>query len=724
MTKRTIVDRLSTIGVTLGGISVIAAVLLILVYLFLQVVPLLLPASLDERADFVPSGPAWERPALLLVLDEYGEIGMRLDNTGELHFFRADTGEGLLTKKLVSSPVTAFTHLAPHLVLGTATGEAVVVEYGYDISYPQGVRRLQPRIGYPLGQGLSLSTGSPLDAVALMADETELLLVGIAGADLRVSFFVSEESLYTSEPVWGPDREFAVQLATIPSRLMIDGRRRWLLGLVDDTRLAVYDLEADGKLHSLVPLVDAGRKVTALGQLLGGVSLLVGDNRGGLSQWFFNASPSGETTLTRVREFENLDAGAVRDIVAERRHKGFAVLADGGMGLYHSTANNLLLAREWGGLQALAISDRGERLLLVRNSSVDLFDLDNEHPEISLSTIWEAVWYEFYTEPDYIWQSSAANTDFEPKFSLVPLSFGTLKAAFYAMLFAAPLAVAGAVYTAYFMRATLRRKIKPLIELMQALPTTILGFIAGLFLAPVVERNLPGVFMMLVMLPLIVIAVSLLWSKMPTGWRKTADSGWSVGILIPFLVAMSWGCLLLSAPVEQVFFGGNMPGWIENSLGIGYDQRNALIVGLAMGFAVIPTIFSIAEDAVFGVPRHLIAGSLAMGANAWQTMVRVVLPTAMPGIFSALMIGMGRAIGETMIVLMATGNTPILDWNIFEGMRTLSANIAVEMPESEVGSSHYHMLFLCAFVLFIFTFVINTGAEIVRQRLWRRYGNL
>ncbi len=143
-----------------------------------------------------------------------------------------------------------------------------------------------------------------------------------------------------------------------------------------------------------------------------------------------------------------------------------------------------------------------------------------------------------------------------------------------------------------------------------------------------------------------------------------------------------------------------------------------------MGLAVIPTIFSIAEDAIYGVPTHLINGSLALGATPWQTLIRVVLLTASPGIFSAVMIGLGRAVGETMIVLMATGNTPVMDMNIFEGMRTFAANIAVELPESEVDSTHYRILFLAALVLFLLTFVFNTVAELVRQRLRTRYGNL
>jgi phosphate transport system permease protein len=149
-----------------------------------------------------------------------------------------------------------------------------------------------------------------------------------------------------------------------------------------------------------------------------------------------------------------------------------------------------------------------------------------------------------------------------------------------------------------------------------------------------------------------------------------------------------------------------------------------VVVGLAMGFAVIPIIFAIAEDAFSNVPRNLVSGSLALGANRWQTVTQVVLPTASPGIFSAVMIGFGRAVGETMIVLMATGNTPIMSWNPFDGFRTLSANVAVEIPEAPVDGTLYRTLFLAALLLFAVTFAVNTAAELVRQRLRRRYAEL
>ncbi|MCE9592569.1 MAG: ABC transporter permease subunit [Planctomycetes bacterium] len=151
-----------------------------------------------------------------------------------------------------------------------------------------------------------------------------------------------------------------------------------------------------------------------------------------------------------------------------------------------------------------------------------------------------------------------------------------------------------------------------------------------------------------------------------------------------------------------------------------FVQRNALVVGFVMGFAIIPIIYTIAEDALSSVPEHLRLASLAAGATPWQTAVRVILPTAASGLFSAVMVGLGRAVGETMIVLMATGNTAVLDWNMFSGFRTLSANIATELPEAVRNSTHYRTLFLAALVLFAMTFAVNTAAEVVRQRFRKR----
>jgi phosphate transport system permease protein len=196
--------------------------------------------------------------------------------------------------------------------------------------------------------------------------------------------------------------------------------------------------------------------------------------------------------------------------------------------------------------------------------------------------------------------------------------------------------------------------------------------------------------------------------------------GTEIILIIPLLLVGAWLASTIAPFVEAWVFGGDIRGWLQ-SIGLPYDQRNCLVVGIAMGFAVIPIIFTISEDAFSGVPSNLTAASLALGATRWQTAVRVVLPTASPGVFSAVMVGFGRAVGETMIVLMATGNTPVMEWSIFNGIRTLSANIAVEIPEAPAGGTLYRTLFLAAALLFVMTFIVNTVAEVIRQRLRDRY---
>jgi phosphate transport system permease protein len=202
-------------------------------------------------------------------------------------------------------------------------------------------------------------------------------------------------------------------------------------------------------------------------------------------------------------------------------------------------------------------------------------------------------------------------------------------------------------------------------------------------------------------------------------------------VFAPVLIAAVYACWQLGPWLERWCFVVADPDagsrvadfrfWWPAVTGADFQQRNSLVVGFVMGFAVIPILFTITEDSLSNVPATLRSGSLALGASRWQTALRVVLPTASAGIFSALMIGLGRAVGETMIVVMATGNTPIMDWNIFSGMRTLSANIAVELPEAPHHGTLYRTLFLGAMVLFVMTFAVNTLAEVMRQRLRERY---
>jgi phosphate transport system permease protein len=359
-------------------------------------------------------------------------------------------------------------------------------------------------------------------------------------------------------------------------------------------------------------------------------------------------------------------------------------------------------------------------LIALADGTVSRFALSNPHPESSVRAFFGRLWYEGYDAPAFVWQSTGASDDFEPKLSLVPLVFGTLKGTAYALLFAIPLAVLGALYTSQFAHPSLRSKIKPTVEIMAALPSVVVGFIAGLWLAGVVERHLVAV---LLGLPLAVVCGTLgivVWNGLPKGWSGRARAGTEIGLIVPLLLLGAGLAMVLAPLVETTLFGGDARLWL-NRLGLTYDQRNCLVVGIAMGFAVIPIIFTISDDAFQAVPPSLTAASLALGASRWQTAVRVVVPTASPGVFSAIMVGFGRAVGETMIVLMATGNTPLMDLSPFNGMRTLSANIAVEIPEAPVGATLYRVLFLSAVLLFVMTFLLNTVAEVIRQRLREKY---
>ncbi|UJF18987.1 ABC transporter permease subunit [Vibrio sp. SS-MA-C1-2] len=515
------------------------------------------------------------------------------------------------------------------------------------------------------------------------------------------------------------------------------------LYLLSGHQLYIVDLSQQPTIQDVLDLTKNNSEPSSISLLSGASSLLVTHESEMVSQWFYRLK-NGERKLTFIRDFSSsqytsssqqvvAQASQVSTVLPETQRKGFYLLQDNGLFTgFYTTNHHALLERQLFSLSndtrkdraQAALSPSGERLLLMRGSEWQLFDINNKYPEISLSSLWSKVWYENYPEPDYVWQSSSSDSNFEAKFSLTPLVWGTLKGALYALFFAIPVGVLGAVYTGYFMTDSVRRYIKPTIEIMEAIPTVILGFLAGLWLAPHVENNLPAVVILVLTLPLFFMVIGGFWHLVKRVIKINIPLGFEFIVLLLFILLWGWSAFSLSPWIESYFFAGDLRMFITNELGFSFDQRNALIVGFAMGFAVTPTIFTIAEDAIYSVPKHLSNGSLALGATQWQTLTKVVLLTASPGIFSAIMMGFGRAVGETMIVLMASGNTPVMDSHLFSGLRSLAANIAIESPESEVGSPHYRVLFLAALLLFIFTFVFNTIAEMVRLRLREKYRSL
>jgi phosphate transport system permease protein len=481
--------------------------------------------------------------------------------------------------------------------------------------------------------------------------------------------------------------------------------------------------------EQLTPVQTAPRgdaPVTALHCLYGDVSLLVGTQAGGLEQWFPVRDRQQAPVLTKIRSFPALPA-AVTGLAISTRSKAFAAVArDGSVATYFATTGQ----QRWQGTSGvtdpagLTMTARGDALLVVGANAVSRVALADPHPEPTLLGVTVPVHYESYDVPVTKWESTPATDAAEPKLSITPLVFGTLKATFFCLLLAVPLAVLAALYVSQFVHPRVRAWVKPTVELMAALPSVVLGFVAAVWLAPLLEHGFPTLLLALLVVPFAIIAVGLAVGAVPERVRQRLPRGLEVIGLGTVIVAAYGLCALLAPWLDAHVFGHDFPGWVRDRLGLDYQQKNAVVVAIAMAFAVIPIVFSIAEDAFSNVPRSLISASLALGANRWQTAAQVVLPTASPGVFSATMIGFGRAIGETMIVLMAVGATAIMDWNPFNGFRSLSANIAIEIGEAEHGGTLYRLLFVTALLLFALTFAVNTLAEIVRARLRKRYATL
>jgi len=614
--------------------------------------------------------------------------------------------------------------------------------------------------------------------------------------------------------------------AAPPHWLMMTERADAVFAIWKSGRLVRFDVRDLSAIRVVEELrvIEQG-ELTSVQFLLGRGTILCGDSQGGLRGWFV-VRPEGRAARgidgAELIAAHDLAGGksAVTSLAPSLRSRLLAVgYADGSLRVFHVTTDRLVIAAQSAAgesthaLDQVVLAPKEDAIFSLSQGALTQYSFEPGHPEISFRSLFRPIWYEGHEKPSHTWQSSASTADVEPKFGLYPLMFGTIKATLYSMLFGAPLALLAAIYTSEFMDRKLRGRIKPIIEMMASLPSVVLGFLAGLTIAPFVDRHLATVLAFSALIPLMLILTAYLWQCLPS----TVST--PLAKYRPPIAAVMLGlCLLLSFPMgatlEQSLFSGDIKHWLTDvsfgtatggwfvlllplcsllavafrsrllgpwletrrtvrvgptlesapaarpsrgrlaaralvsflltvaavvllgygmatlfgvagfdprrSFAANYEARNALVVGFVMGFAIIPLMYTIAEDALSAVPESLRAASLGAGATPWQTAVRIVIPTAMSGLFSALMIGLGRAVGETMIVLMATGSTPVMEWNPFNGFRTLSANIAIELPEAAQNGTHYRTLFFAALTLFVMTFAVNTIAEMVRLRFRRR----
>jgi len=834
-------DRLAQVVITVGGLGTIAAVSLLCVFLVWVVVPLFLPPEVEERAH----GAAPAADALALGMEEYTSCGWTASATGEIRAFALADGAELARVNPLAGAVPTAVRVSSaerSLVFGFADGSVRLGSVDFPAQYlapdevPPEARGLALGARLPSGAGMlehtpagpfrrvelavhlaeatSVAAGHALRSLDLVETTSGPVLASLADDDvLRVARVTRQTNLMTGEERLELESgelalDFSAQAAP-PEWLGLTGLGdNVYLSWADGTtwRCDVHELGHLFVAEKRDLLEEDGLRLTAREFLLGRTALLAGDSSGRLRVWFAsrreNAGTPDGMELVRAHEFAGHGAALTALARSARRRMLAAGYADGTVRLFHSTSERELLETRLPGpaaaVTALALAPKDDALLAVGGGGRSLWSLDAPHTETSLAALFTPVWYESFPAPEHFWQTTG-DDEFEPKFGLVPLVFGTLKATVYSLLFGVPIALLAAVYTSEFLSPRQKARIKPTIEMMASLPSVVLGFLSALVLAPLLEGAVPGVLLSLALAPFTVVLGGHLWSTLPSelGARLARHRLGFVALFLALGIAAGVG---LGPAFEGLFFGGDFRQWLAGGEGGGvggwalllapvaavavwlfvanwvnpalvrayrerprasfaradlakflaaalvfvllllgasallagfgldprgglldtYQQRNSLVVGFVMGFAIIPIVYTIAEDALAAVPDHLRAASLGAGATPWQTAVRIVLPTAMSGIFSAVMIGFGRAVGETMIVLMAAGSTPVLEWNVFNGFRTLSANVASEMPEAVRGSTHYRMLFLSALVLFALTSLLNTGAELVRLRYRRR----
>ncbi len=735
------VDRFMTRFIRVGGVSLIAAVFAIFVFIFIQILPLFGHAKVKSVGSYpVPPG---DHQAL--GVDEWGELPFVIDEKGALTFIPLHDGRKPIKADLPMKPVkelTAFRYIPAkqEVVYGSADGHVswMTVDYGTDF------KDEKRTVTQELSAVPWITIGSerwPITAVDFgdFGSEKLLAVVQEKGAvwQVHAARLIQSQSLFGAGEISVADRyDFTDKISSKPAHLLVNNTADGVF--VGTDKGAVHYFHRTGDQFELRQTFEPFKgasdpKISQMSFLFGDVSIVftnpIGENR----VFSLYMPKNTETRLFgQTKQFPTLP-GRPQVYAPSLRNKSFLIGTSDTASLRHSTTEEVRWQTKLPfQIKAAALSGKYEKMFFLDSTSrIHEYSLKDPHPEASFKAFFGKIWYEGSSEPKYEWQSTGGSDDFEPKLSMIPLIIGTLKGTFYAMFFALPIALLAAIYTSQFLNARIRAVAKPTMEIMASLPSVVLGFLAALWLAPLIERRVPSILLMLLVVPACACALGMIFQQMPIRVRQWVKSGLEFVVFVPVFLAAVWLCWHLGPVMEKFWFVATDPVtgvkvadfryWWPQVTGATFDQRNSLAVGFMMGFAVIPIIFTIAEDSLSNVPEYLRSGSLALGASRWQTAIFVVLPTAFPGIFSGLMVGLGRAIGETMIVVMATGNTPVMDFNIFSGMRTLSANIAVELPEAPHHSTLYRALFLGALVLFLATFIVNTVAELLRQRIREKY---
>ena len=566
MTTRTSVKLGENVArgvITVGGLMVIVAVLGIMVFLFRVVMPLMAGGALEGNVRYQLDT---DQDVIWINGDEFQTLGLAVAAEGRVITYHIPTGTEVARDQwdFRGAEVTAVngTLQRDRVALGFDDGVVRFATLGVETAttarrnLPGGLTRIDDRdrmgegrvyteVGtgdfrtlssvIELGEGQQVSD-LPIIAVDYRVGGTrERPTIAFATVDaanqVRVSqsrvqtnMMTGEETVTTTTTDLPPLTGLAADASV--TEILLSGTGDRAIVASDDGFIYRYDLRDmnNPSLAEVRRVADDGVAVTAMTFLSGEETLIVGTEDGGLNAFFRLQTGTSETRdgreLIRARTHVSMPAAIVDLSEAQRQKEFVAIDAAGNVWVYHSTSDQVLFELERSGDVTTnsrgMIFPRSNGVMLVsQGGEVEAWQYTQRHPEVTLGVLFGKIWYEGYMEPTYVWQSTAGTDLAEPKYSLVPLIFGTFKAAFYAMIFAVPIALMAAIYTSEFVDKRVRGTVKPMMEMMESLPTVVLGFIAALVLAPLVEEWIGAVLLGFFALPMGLMIGAFAWQTLP-----------------------------------------------------------------------------------------------------------------------------------------------------------------------------------------------------------------
>jgi phosphate transport system permease protein len=404
-----------------------------------------------------------------VLTDEYRELVAAIHSDGHVRVARVPTGELVADAAVLPGPVPRTAVSVPPgstaFVIAASDGRVFIQRVAFSSAFEHGRRVATVTLPAPETVLVDEARQPIVRAAAQVSGDGENLVVAAAvGDSLVLDRETATENAMTGERTRSSSRGSAVLPAGVTSILLDVAQQNVYTGL-SDGRIGWFRVAEDGTPSDLLLSPPSPSPISALTLLIGDRSLVIGRENGGIEVWFPQRR-GADRSLLHVRSFPSLGA-AVRALVPSPRGKGFLALDDdGGMALMYSTSERVLWSGRapLPGATSIAYAPKADGALVAGADTVAALAIAAPHPEISFRSLFGKIWYEGYEKPEYSWQSSSGTEDFEPKLSLTPLLFGTLKGTFYSLLLAVPLGVLSAMYASQFLHPSLKQVVKPVVE--------------------------------------------------------------------------------------------------------------------------------------------------------------------------------------------------------------------------------------------------------------------